>query len=376
MKKNILIIIAMIIITLVGTSCTKVDDAKETSNNLPGDNEEQNEIKDKEKGKEENTEEEDVPKEDIDLSLEPNELGTVMVLMYHGIYTDKSKIDKDGYHRLADDFRNDLENLYNKNYRPVSLNEYVSGNINLPLGKKPVVLTFDDGLITQFNIKEVDSDGNPVIDENCAIGILEEFEKKHSDWKSIATFFTNSDATPFGQKDQVEYKLKWLDENGYIIGNHTYNHVNFTNADINKIQKSLGKLVQDVQKYLPDYKVNTLALPFGSYPIKNKKKDPERYEYLKKGEYEGTTYENVAIMAVGYRPHYSPYSNNFNQYYIHRVRAYDGEWGIGYSIDYQEKYEKPYVSDGNKKILTFPSNYEKYLDLDKVNDKELYIYEK
>lgn len=75
-----------------------------------------------------------------------NELGNVPIMMYHGIenitnnYTG-GNIDKDGYHRTSIAFRNDLEFYYNNGYRMIKLSDYINGNIDVELGKSPIILT-------------------------------------------------------------------------------------------------------------------------------------------------------------------------------------------------------------------------------------------
>ena len=103
-------------------------------------------------------------------------------MMYHGIHNIKSSdtaytggnIDKDGYQRTAEAFRNDLEFYYSNGYRMIRLKDYIDGIIDVPLGKSPIILTFDDGLENNFRINGLDEDGNLIIDPNCAVGILEE----------------------------------------------------------------------------------------------------------------------------------------------------------------------------------------------------------
>ena len=56
--------------------------------------------------------------------------------MYHGIVDVKDtkyvggNVDKDGYNRTADAFREDLEFYYNKGYRMIRLSDYVDGVID------------------------------------------------------------------------------------------------------------------------------------------------------------------------------------------------------------------------------------------------------
>ena len=122
-----------------------------------------------------------------------NELGQVPIMMYHGIENiEKTEyiggnIDKDGYNRTVKAFIQDLEFYYNEGYRMVRLTDYVNGEIDVELGKSPIILTFDDGNKNNFNVLGIDKDGNLEIDPNCAIGILESFKKKYPDYKIYAT---------------------------------------------------------------------------------------------------------------------------------------------------------------------------------------------
>ena len=124
-----------------------------------------------------------------------NELGKVPIMMYHGIVDTKENtytggnVDKDGYNRTADAFREDLEMYYEKGYRMIRLADYVKGIIDVELGYSPIIITFDDGNKNNFNVLGKNEDGSLQIDPNCAVGILEEFKKKHPDMHVTATFF-------------------------------------------------------------------------------------------------------------------------------------------------------------------------------------------
>ena len=159
------------------------------------------------------------------------------------------------------------------------------------------------------------------------------------------------------------------------IGNHTATHVNYANTDAQRIQKELGQIVKLVNKHLPDYEVNTHALPFGSRP-----KDKSLYKDLAEGDYEGVHYKNIAILNVGWDPYKSPFHKDFNPLAIHRVRASDLQkyvQGVG-MYDWMKSFEKgsrvAYVSDGDAEIVTIPKRYEDVIDMDKVGDKKIRTY--
>ena len=129
-----------------------------------------------------------------------DELGRVPIMMYHGIHNRLNSdtpytggnVDADGYQRTSEAFRADLEFYYNSGYRMIRLTDYVDGNIDVELGKSPIILTFDDGLENNIKVTGLDSKGNIIIDPNSAVGILEEYKKKYPDFNVTATFFVTA----------------------------------------------------------------------------------------------------------------------------------------------------------------------------------------
>jgi len=77
--------------------------------------------------------------------FKPNELGQVMILEYHLIGYPEAR-----WQRTPENFQKDLERLYKDNYYLVSLRDFVNNKMNVPLGKTPFILTFDDGTVGQF----------------------------------------------------------------------------------------------------------------------------------------------------------------------------------------------------------------------------------
>lgn len=301
------------------------------------------------------------PRARIDLSLEPNESGKIMVLMYHGIGPEEKE-----WVRTPENFVKDLTTLYDKGYRPISLTDYVSGNITTEAGFTPVVITFDDALENNFRYLE---DGS--IDPDSAVGILLDFHEARPDFPLEVTFFADGPVA-FGPKAEEKKKVNFIIEQGMDMGNHTLGHANFKKLDQAGLEKQIGYQAAYLEDLIEcdNYKVNTLALPYGSRPAE------ELMGYLARGNYEGRDYENVAILNVGSNPGLSPYHADFDPLSLPRVRASEmkvGNLGLYAYLDYFDKHpEEAFVSDGVAKIVTLPKARESYLqDL----DRELYLYE-
>ena len=149
-----------------------------------------------------------------------DESGNIPVMMYHGIHDLKNSeteytggnVDADGYQRTAEAFREDLDFYYENGYRMIRLEDYIHGQIDVELGKTPIVLTFDDGLENNIRVLGKDKKGNLKIDPNSAVGILEEYKEKYPDFNVTATFFVNGGL--FNQPEYNEDILKWLVKHG------------------------------------------------------------------------------------------------------------------------------------------------------------------
>lgn len=295
-----------------------------------------------------------------------NELGQIMVLMYHNIGEEESE-----WVRTPDNFRKDLQYLYDNGYRPISLEDYVNGNINIEAGYTPFVLTVDDGRQNNFNIIG-EENGEKIIDPDSFMGILLDFNEKNPDFELRATFFING-GIPFGQEEYVDYKLNFIVDNGMDIGNHTYNHPNLNDLSKEEINYQIGRLNELVYEYVDDYEVNTLALPFGSRP-----KDSELNKYLNKGEYNGEKYENIAILEVGWDPYRSPFHKDFDPLRIRRVRASKTNVdGVG-MYDWLDRFESGqrirYISDGSPNTIVIPDSYSEILKESLMEDYDIIKY--
>lgn len=286
-----------------------------------------------------------------------NELGRVPIMMYHSIVdTEENEytggnVDKNGYNRTANAFREDLEFYYQNGYRMIRLDDYIKGIIDVPIGYSPIILTFDDGNIDNAKVIGRNSDGSLKFDPNSAIGILDEFKKKYPDFQVTATFFVLQGI--FNQKDYNKDIVTYMVNNGYDIGNHTLTHVNFTEVGSERSIKEVGKMYQILDSYLKDRYVHIVALPYGS-PYK---KEHENYKYIISGNYDGYEYKTEAALRVGWEPELSPFSKNFDTSFLKRCRAYDNN-GKEFDIEmvFKNLEKNRYISDGNKDRIVIPSS--------------------
>lgn len=305
-------------------------------------------------------------KEDAYKEYKVNELGNVPIMMYHGIENITNNIyvggniDKDGYQRTVSAFRKDLEFYYNSGYRMIKLSDYIDGNIDVEIGKSPIILTFDDGLENNIKVTGLDEDGTIIIDSNCVVGILEEFKSKYPDYNVTATFFVNAEL--FNQSEYNEEILKWLVDNNYSVGNHSYSHIDFSKVDSNKTMEEIGKMYEVLDSIIPGKYENIVALPFGSpYTVNN-----NNFKYILNGEYNNKSYETISTLRVGWESEYSPFHKSFNKTFLKRIRAYDNK-GLDFDIEMNFKLleENRYISDGNKDEITIPSGEEENINTDK-----------
>lgn len=287
-----------------------------------------------------------------------NELGSVPIMMYHGIHNLKNddtaytggNVDRDGYNRTTEAFINDLEMYYKKGYRMMRLQDYINGDIKVELGKSPIILTFDDGNSNNVKILGKDEKGNLLIDPNSAIGILESFKKKYKDYNVTATFFLTHSL--FGQPKYNEEIVKWLIDNGYDIGNHTGDHINLSKVSTPEVISNITYMYQLFDKIIPEKYVKIIALPNGQPTNKN---NPNFLSILD-GTSNGYHYSTEATLRVGWMPEYSPYDVRFDKTYLMRVRAWDNNGKDDIEMHFKNLENNKYISSGNDNFIVIPKS--------------------
>lgn len=242
--------------------------------------------------------------------------GKVMILEYHRI------VDKDTmYDRSVKKFKQDLQLLYERGYRPVTLGEYLDGKIDIAPGAIPVVFTFDDSDPSQFQFL---ADGT--LDPNCAVGIWSAFAEKHPDFPVRATFYVLPNG-PFGQKKYREKKVQMLKDWGCELASHSWSHKSLGKMTDEQVKTELGKSIDWIRSL--GFEPRHLALPYGVMP-KNR-------TLLKSFQYNGKTYGFESVALAGAGPALAPTDPKLDPMRLPRIQGMDRDLGIRYWLEMERK---------------------------------------
>jgi peptidoglycan/xylan/chitin deacetylase (PgdA/CDA1 family) len=301
---------------------------------------------------------------------QPNELGQIVVLEYHQFGPEPAQ-----FMRTPDQFRGDLQWLYDNNFYVVGLHDVLDFSIDIPAGKRPVAITFDDSSVGQFRLIP-QPDGNLAVDPDCAIGIMEDFFARHPDFGRGGHFailpeqaFNWPDASD--QNDYGQMKVRWLVDNGYEIGNHTYSHANLAELDDDDIMYELAEANKAILRLVPDAQIRVITLPYGMFP-------PGGDDTLFRGfTYEGRYYEWDGSLLIGANPSESPISTEYDPYWIARIQAFDEELERWFEV-IEDNPGILFVSDGNPNTVTVPYDLHPWLvgtlNESAIGDRELIRY--
>lgn len=318
------------------------------------------------------------PKSQVSLAditkFRPNEAGAIMIVMYHDFNPSRPNGD---LNRTPKQFRGDLESLYNLGYRPVNVSDIISDKMDVPPGRTPIALTFDDSKPTQLRLI-TGKDNLPHIDPDCAVGILESFSKKHPDWPTKGTFFVlpkeGHNPDPFSQPESVQEKFSYLLGKGYEIANHTSTHSDMHSMKSDKVQWELGTALHDIRQVAPKATLDVFALPYGKLP-----RDDQARQSLISGTSGGTSYKHKAVLLAAWRPILSPITRAdkklnmggtfciYDPYHLERVKPNPKQANQPGTLEYWLRYfvKNPgqrYRSDGNLKLVTVPAAYQSEVD--------------
>lgn len=253
-----------------------------------------------------------------------NPQGSVFVAEYHHIQPGKGDM-----FRSTADFAKDLENYYALGFRPVLASEYLFNRMPLPSGKSPIVITFDDSIASQIQMRD---DGNVTAD--CAVGIWQAFARRHPDFPVHATFFVLPDVM-WGQKKFITKKVQWLQRAGSELANHTSTHPKLSHLSDDKVKWELGNASEKLEAY-GQKGPHSMALPYGI--------NPKNRSILSGFDWKGKHVTFTGVFLVGANPAPSPNSIKFNRLRVPRILAISGPYGIDFWLkQLQQGRVKPFV---------------------------------
>ncbi|MBB4938467.1 peptidoglycan/xylan/chitin deacetylase (PgdA/CDA1 family) [Streptosporangium album] len=271
-----------------------------------------------------------------------NELGEIPVIMYHRVI-DKPSTQDD---RTPKQFRTELERLAREDYVPITAAEYVSGRIDIPAGRHPVVLTFDDSSPSQFDL-----DGMGVPKPGTAVAILQDVAKAHPGFRPVATFYVTRDMFGKTSPEEQTEMLAWLRDKGFDIGNHTRDHKSLGGKPEKQVNAEVAAGHELITKLVNTNPV-TLALPYGN--------QPSHKDWALKGASGGVSYNYGGVFLAGYTPALSPFNKKFDPLGIPRIRSMDktGDCVKFCSTAWLDwlktNRDDRYTSDGDVKTVAFP----------------------
>ena len=277
----------------------------------------------------------------------PNHMGRIPVIEYHVIGGDKNAL----YTRTVASFRADLEDVYRRGYRPITIAQMLDKNFSdVPEGMSPVVFVFDDASPEQFRYIE-GADGKLTIDPTSGVGIWLDFAKTHPGWKSRGTFCLLNGAAVghnfFGDKPKFEgqknewrfRKVKWLADNGFELCGHTVWHARLDKFPDAVVQEQIARNVMAIDSAVAGYKVRTFALPYGMWPKNRQLAWQGSWTEPKTGQ--AHSYRFDAVLEVAGGPTRSPYDPQFDPHRITRVQAIGND--IATTLDRLDKEKTRFV---------------------------------
>lgn len=281
----------------------------------------------------------------------PNEMGRVPVLMYHLIGDHESPWGRD-----RENFRRDLQLLYERGYRPVNMVDVLDKKIDLPAGLSPVVFTFDDASPSQF--RYIERDGKLVVDPTSGVGIWLDFAKTHPGWGNKAVFcmlpaasaghafFGNGNIE--GQKTEWRFKkVQQLAALGFELCDHTLWHAQLNKYSDAVVQEQIARGLMAIDSAVPGYKVRSFALPLGAWPKNKALAKSGSWTDPKTGK--TVHYDFDAIFEVWGSPVPSPYSPEFNPLSVQRLKVSGN--ALVNALDRLDRNGERYVSDGNPAVV-------------------------
>lgn len=263
------------------------------------------------------------------------ELPEVPILMYHR-FNPKAGARSEQYKVTLSDLDAHLEALYAAGYSLVALEDWLRGEITLPKGRKPLIITIDD--LFYADQISLDANGDPA--PYSGIGRIWQFYQENPEFNfHLALFYNFGDKgypnryengsfyfVKGWEKDRAE-AIAWGIQHGAIPYNHFYNHPNLKRLSPQEIlwhleenEAALREALSLVgQGALAENLPNILALPYVVWPETEEGKQV-LYNYRSP---EGAPVSAILEANDGalVRPLSAPFASSFDPYHLKRLNA-------------------------------------------------------
>ncbi|MDD5371000.1 MAG: hypothetical protein PHQ40_18120, partial [Anaerolineaceae bacterium] len=212
----------------------------------------------------------------------------VPVVLYHHFSPDNGVSDPT--HIRLSEFRQELQAFYDSGYSLIPLARWLAGDLRMPAGRRPLILTIDD----LFFADQVFLNPDGTISPNSGLGTVWQFAQEHPDFGfSVALFYNLGDKDyanlllrgtflkGAGWEDALTRTIIWSIEHDAIPYNHFYHHPYLDRLSPEKIiqeardndLKLRALLANAGRSDLEDRLGNVLALPYGHWPVSAAGKD-------------------------------------------------------------------------------------------------------
>ena len=245
----------------------------------------------------------------------------VPILIYHRFLPDHYEFSTNVKMRLGD-FRAHLESLYTSDYTLISLSDWLTGNLYVPEGRRPLILTIDDLFFAdQISLTE---EGDPSLESG--LGVLWHFYLEHPDFGFHVALFPNLGDKLFpGGESELAKVIAWCIEHDAIPYNHFYTHPRLdltkpkwipVEAERNDIY--LRELLSMAEREdLVSSLGNIIAIPYGIWPSSKAGIDA-MLSYVSP---EGVSLQAVLEADFAVRAKYllPPFSPDFDPWHVPRI---------------------------------------------------------
>ena len=265
-----------------------------------------------------------------------------VVLTYHQFAANIAK-QSTGLKVRFEDFEHQLNQLYDAGFSLVRLEDWLSGQIIVPAGRRPLILSFDD---LYFNNQiRLDAETREPIAES-GLGILWRFYQDHPDFGYSAALFINLGDKLYGNPDDPDWEMQlaetiaWGIDHDLVPYNHFFTH---PKLDITSAPAILWELEMN-DKYLRELLTmagredlipgleNMIALTYGVWPARGDTKAMLAYKNPE-GKPVRLVAEIDTIFLEKYLP--APYDPSFDPFHFPRHVA--SPEGVDFLVNQADK---------------------------------------